>query len=1186
MSKPDECCGYDDIYASSNQKQVSCQTIGNLAVKLGIAQERVANILSTVYHYPSKLPVENFIEDKDYNLIVTKYQEIESAKNDGVYCQANVLFLGISEVDYPELLDINSRDDLQDTYECNLMIAATIKDVNSGGFIMQPVGNSNEILFCPLSRTPIWVDSKLKSDLIGAKWYVYILSIPNEGQNNYVVSAKRMSSFYNKMVKVDAFYRALVCGFNGDGYNLLVEKNIPVFMPKNFVSWHKNISPSDELNLGQWIIVKILKDNKDENNIIASKRDAEVNPWLEVRSKIPIGSVFETYITKKEKEYIRVFLDVYKGHLPASEISWTETYIPDCREYDFPDPLRVVVIGYHDKSRTVQVSLRKLNPDPWENIDKYVPKNTPISAQIESIGQNGVILKVGDLGFKGYLSFRDMDWCRYINKETFLYSVGDRIDVAVTYCNKERRQLTCSVKALKKNPWDDLRNVDKIEGTVLKVYEKKADVRLKNGIECMCHEALDKEKGSILTFDILTLNSAAQNIVISYRKKEIVNANILAVGDMFNPYRKMTDDDKKFIPVSEDDGEPIYRNFKIKEVSSTGRVIAKYAEEDNEFDQGILLPGAITIENLPVNVIFARYIVKKYIIPGDIMIFKVAYRYTGINYVVLTLDASELLDLHNIATDDLDMLASGKAVDATICAEISTERNLFVHWKGYFGYIPYSALPQSDDNLPETVLVRAATMPRHPGQMLRFSIVDGNTEAEEKEELDANQDLAKQLETDLLDCYEFVKGLDGFNMKSPDHYPYVLQLRFKPERCTELSGLLAADPTYFSSRTFFLDCYQNKDKNGYILSLFDNEMKISALCSEKECGDEIIITKFQSDKENDSIRGGVYHRPLRISGENLQIVPINSSAMPPAHQDVDIILNLLKYYREVDSALCKLSRGEKESRGAHYLTLRNLLEMDLEREKTLSKKEIQICPSQITEKAGSYDGIGIEFDADKDAFVSLMSEDDGQDGIQVLVKSCDGEDFKSSRPNGILKYKGQNKWIIEFYRDCEIDIDNIDEHGISVKRYSNIRHIAKQINAIDNYVYERHGLDIFGKISRNKLKPVKFPAVENIDASPLINLSDSSDTQANALKMALGGSEITLIQGPPGTGKSTVIVDIIRNLVKKHKKVLVCTQSVAPVKELYFKLSGKRDGNAEKNLSMSTELICAVPIYGMMNHLR
>jgi len=66
----------------------------------------------------------------------------------------------------------------------------------------------------------------------------------------------------------------------------------------------------------------------------------------------------------------------------------------------------------------------------------------------------------------------------------------------------------------------------------------------------------------------------------------------------------------------------------------------------------------------------------------------------------------------------------------------------------------------------------------------------------------------------------------------------------------------------------------------------------------------------------------------------------------------------------------------------------------------------------------------------------------------------------------------------------------------------------------------------------------------------------NDDTQREAVLEALHHKPIYLIQGPPGTGKTTVIVELIRQIIKKQKeaKILVTSQSNLAVDNVLEKL--------------------------------
>ncbi|KAG8879722.1 hypothetical protein FRB99_004849, partial [Tulasnella sp. 403] len=61
-------------------------------------------------------------------------------------------------------------------------------------------------------------------------------------------------------------------------------------------------------------------------------------------------------------------------------------------------------------------------------------------------------------------------------------------------------------------------------------------------------------------------------------------------------------------------------------------------------------------------------------------------------------------------------------------------------------------------------------------------------------------------------------------------------------------------------------------------------------------------------------------------------------------------------------------------------------------------------------------------------------------------------------------------------------------------------------------------------------------------------------SQQDAVRFALEAQEVALIHGPPGTGKTHTLVEIIRQLVAKDKRVLVCGASNLAVDNLLERL--------------------------------
>lgn len=72
-------------------------------------------------------------------------------------------------------------------------------------------------------------------------------------------------------------------------------------------------------------------------------------------------------------------------------------------------------------------------------------------------------------------------------------------------------------------------------------------------------------------------------------------------------------------------------------------------------------------------------------------------------------------------------------------------------------------------------------------------------------------------------------------------------------------------------------------------------------------------------------------------------------------------------------------------------------------------------------------------------------------------------------------------------------------------------------------------------------RPRSLPAFEAMPFSPVEigARGDENARQHDAVAMALGSPDVSLVHGPPGTGKTTVICELIRQLIRAGKRVLL-----------------------------------------------
>lgn len=81
--------------------------------------------------------------------------------------------------------------------------------------------------------------------------------------------------------------------------------------------------------------------------------------------------------------------------------------------------------------------------------------------------------------------------------------------------------------------------------------------------------------------------------------------------------------------------------------------------------------------------------------------------------------------------------------------------------------------------------------------------------------------------------------------------------------------------------------------------------------------------------------------------------------------------------------------------------------------------------------------------------------------------------------------------------------------------------------------------------------------ISSEDLNAKIEWHDPSlnDSQKEAIQFALASREVALIHGPPGTGKTHTLVELIRQLLDRKQRLLVCGPSNISVDNIVERLA-------------------------------
>ena len=116
------------------------------------------------------------------------------------------------------------------------------------------------------------------------------------------------------------------------------------------------------------------------------------------------------------------------------------------KEYKKGDNVKAVVLDVDSQKERISLGIKQVGGDPIETIGKY-KKGSPVTCEVVAVQDGGIEVKLADEEFTAFIKRADLSRDRSEQRPE-RFSVGDKIDAAVTNIDKAARRMTLSIKAL------------------------------------------------------------------------------------------------------------------------------------------------------------------------------------------------------------------------------------------------------------------------------------------------------------------------------------------------------------------------------------------------------------------------------------------------------------------------------------------------------------------------------------------------------------------------------------------------------------------------------------------------------------------------------------------------------------------------------------------------------------------
>jgi small subunit ribosomal protein S1 len=253
------------------------------------------------------------------------------------------------------------------------------------------------------------------------------------------------------------------------------------------MAWKRVKHPSEIVNVGDEINVKVLKFDKDKSRVSLGMKQMGNDPWQEIANRYPEGSRLSGAVTNLTDYGCFVEIeDGVEGLVHVSEMDWTNKNIHPSKVVNLGDVVEVMVLEIDEERRRISLGLKQCKGNPWENFAQTHNKGDKVTGKIKSITDFGIFIGL-DGGIDGLVHLSDISWNATGEDAVREYKKGDEISAVVLQVDPERERISLGVKQIEEDPFNKYLTDNKkgaiVIGKVTAVDAKGVNVFLADEVE-------------------------------------------------------------------------------------------------------------------------------------------------------------------------------------------------------------------------------------------------------------------------------------------------------------------------------------------------------------------------------------------------------------------------------------------------------------------------------------------------------------------------------------------------------------------------------------------------------------------------------------------------------------------------------------------------------------------------------
>ncbi len=316
----------------------------------------------------------------------------------------------------------------------------------------------------------------------------------DQKRNNVVVSRRAVMEAANSEER-DALLETLQEGMSVKGivknltdYGAFVDLGgVDGLLHITDMAWKRIKHPSEIVEVGQEIDVKILKFDRERNRVSLGLKQLGEDPWVEITGRYPEGSRVNAKITNLTDYGCFAELEEgVEGLVHVSEMDWTNKNVHPSKIVNLGDEVEVMVLDIDEERRRISLGIKQCQQNPWDAFASKCQKGDKISGNIKSITDFGIFIGL-EGNIDGLVHLSDISWNETGEEAVRNYKKGDEIETVILSIDPERERISLGVKQLEDDPFGNyVAENDRgaiVTGEVTEVDAKAVVIKLAEEVE-------------------------------------------------------------------------------------------------------------------------------------------------------------------------------------------------------------------------------------------------------------------------------------------------------------------------------------------------------------------------------------------------------------------------------------------------------------------------------------------------------------------------------------------------------------------------------------------------------------------------------------------------------------------------------------------------------------------------------